>query len=294
MTMTASRTSKSLLLALPLTALVGCDAINDWYAIEMVQRNMDNMVFVEGGEFLMGNPGGWAMGADTIPAHEVVLDDFYIQKYEVTQGDFETFVQASGHKIKARFYEDKRQESPDRFGSELPAPVSWHDAKTFCRWLGEQSDNNVDLPTEAQWEYAARSRGRPVLHATDNGELHPGRNINGKQLPLFDRFDAEHSPLNPPGFYPPNPLGLYDFSGNAEEWVNDYYDPGYYQNSERVNPRGPETGKEVTVGPNSKEPERVMRGGGHYGDLIGSSTVGRQNVPESSMPITSGFRCARN
>ena len=99
----ARRTQQSFLLALSLTALTGCDAINDWHAIEMVQRNMDNMVFVEGGEFLMGNPGGWAMGADTVPAHDVVLDDFHIQKYEVTQGDFETFVEASGHEIKARF-----------------------------------------------------------------------------------------------------------------------------------------------------------------------------------------------
>ena len=89
--MLISHTRNSLLLTLSLTILSGCDAINDWYAIEVVQRNMDNMVFVEGGEFLMGNPGGWAMGVDTIPAHEVVLDDFYIQKYEVTQGDFDVF-----------------------------------------------------------------------------------------------------------------------------------------------------------------------------------------------------------
>lgn len=292
--MTTSQTSKSLLLALSILPLAGCDAINDWHALEMVQRNMDNMVFVEGGEFLMGNPGGWAMGADTIPAHEVVLDDFYIQKYEVTQGDFEVFVKASGHKIKARFYEDKQSESPERFASELPAPVSWHDAKAFCLWLGTQSGHNVDLPTEAQWEYAARSGGRPLRHATDNGKLEPGRNISIANGPAWSLHRDFQKLPEPPGRYQPNPQGLYDMSGNVAEWVNDYYHADYYQNSARINPTGPETGTSVTVGPGFKEPERVMRGGDYRGHIINSSTVSRRVVPESSVPLTGGFRCTRN
>lgn len=292
--MTARRAQQSLLLALSLTALTGCDAINDWYTIEAVQRNMDNMVFVEGGEFLMGNPGGWAMGADTIPAHEVALDDFYIQKYEVTQGDFEVFVEASGHKIKARFYEDKLSESPDRFASELPAPVSWHDAKAFCLWLGEQSGQTVDLPTEAQWEYAARSAGKLLRHATDNGKLEPGRNISEANDPALSLYGNNQDIPAPPGQYPPNPLGLYDMSGNVAEWVNDYYAPDYYRKSERINPTGPETGKAVTVAPKLKEPERVMRGADYEGPIINSSTVSRRVVPESALPLNGGFRCAAN
>ncbi|WP_297790400.1 SUMF1/EgtB/PvdO family nonheme iron enzyme [uncultured Marinobacter sp.] len=292
--MTTSRIPKSLLFASSLTILGGCDAINDWHALEMVQRNMDYMVLVEGGEFLMGNPGGWAMGADTIPAHQVVLDDFYIQKYEVTQGDFEVFVKASGHKIKARFYEDKQSESPERFAGELPAPVSWHDAKAFCLWLGKQSGHNVDLPTEAQWEYAARSGGRPLRHATDNGELEPGRNISSTSGPAWSLHSDFQKLPEPPGRYQPNPQGLYDMSGNVAEWVNDYYHADYYQNSARINPTGPETGKSVTVGPGFKEPERVMRGGDYRGHIINSSTVSRRVVPESSVPLTGGFRCTRN
>ncbi|MGM0769096.1 MAG: formylglycine-generating enzyme family protein [Pseudomonadota bacterium] len=261
MTMIASRTPKSLLLTFSLTTLVGCDAINDWHALEMVQRNMDNMVLVEGGEFLMGTPGGWAMGADTVPAHEVVLDDFYIQKSEVTQGDFEVFVEASGHRIKARFYENKRTESPERFANELPAPVSWHDAKAFCLWLDTQSGKNVDLPTEAQWEYAARSGGRPLRHATNNGELEPGRNISSANGPDWSLDRNSRELPEPPGRYQPNLIGLYDMSGNVAEWVNDYYHADYYQNSARINPMGPATGKAVSVAPGLKEPERVMRGG---------------------------------
>ncbi|OHY79175.1 SUMF1/EgtB/PvdO family nonheme iron enzyme [Marinobacter sp. AC-23] len=292
--MLISHTRNSLLLTLSLTILSGCDAINDWYAIEIVQRNMDNMVFVEGGEFLMGNPGGWAMGADTIPAHEVVLDDFYIQKYEVTQGDFDVFVKASGHEIKARFYEDKKNESPERFASELPAPVSWHDAKAFCLWLGERSGHTLDLPTEAQWEYAARSGGEQIRHATDNGKIEPGRNISSANDPALALYGNDQDIPEAPGSYTPNSVGLYDMSGNVAEWVSDYYAQDYYRKSERFNPQGPKSGKTVTVGPNLKEPERIMRGGDYKGPIINSSTVSRRVVPESSMPLTGGFRCARN
>lgn len=289
MTMIASHTPKSLLLASSLTVLTGCDAINDWYAIEMVERNMDNMVFVEGGRFMMGNPGGWSVRKDTVPVHEVELDDFYIQKYEVTQEDFEIFVEASGHEIRARFYERKRNDSPERFAPELPAPVSWHDAKAFCLWLGEQADREVDLPTEAQWEYAAKSRGQTVRYATSDSKLHPGQNIN--EGSTLSRPGINQELPNTPGTYPPNPLGLHDMSGNVGEWVKDYYAPDYYSNSERVNPEGPKAGELVAVGPGIKEPERVMRGG-HYQDLTGSTTVTRRQVPESSMPLNGGFRCA--
>ena len=291
MTMIASRTSKSILLTVPLTALVGCDAINDWYAIEMVQRNMDNMVFVEGGEFLMGNPGGWAMGSDTIPAHEVVLDDFYIQKYEVTQGDFEVFVKASDYEIKARGYEKDRERYPERFAEELPAVVSWLDAKAFCRWLGEQSDHDVDLPTEAQWEYAARSGGKSFRHATDNGELEPGRNISEANDPALALYGNDQNIPEPPGLYPPNPLGLHDMSANVSEWVNDYYQPDYYQYSERINPKGPETGEHSSF---FDALYRVRRGGDFEVPLVSSSTVIRLRGAQSLAPLDGGFRCVRN
>lgn len=289
MTMIASHTPKSLPLVSFLTVLTGCDAINDWYAMEMVERNMDNMVFVENGEFLMGNPGGWSVRKDTVPVHEVALDDFYIQKYEVTQEDFEIFVEASGHEIRARFHERKRNDSPERFAPELPAPVSWHDAKAFCLWLGEQADREVDLPTEAQWEYAAKSRGQTVRYATSDGNLHPGQNIN--EGSTLSRPGINQELPNTPGTYPPNPLGLHDMSGNVGEWVNDYYAPDYYRYSDKVNPEGPKAGELVAVGPGIEEPQRVMRGG-HYQDLTGSTTVTRRQVPESSAPLNGGFRCA--
>lgn len=83
-------------------------------------------------------------------------------------------------------------------------------------------------------------------------------------------------------------------SGNVAEWVNDYYAPDYYQKSEKVNPTGPETGKAVPVTPKQKEPERVMRGADYEGPIINSSTVSRRVVPESAVPLNSGFRCVKN
>ncbi|MBS8232284.1 hypothetical protein DYI41_15200 [Marinobacter salarius] len=83
-------------------------------------------------------------------------------------------------------------------------------------------------------------------------------------------------------------------SGNVAEWVNDYYAPDYYQKSGKVNPTGPETGKAVPVTPKQKEPERVMRGADYEGPIINSSAVSRRVVPESAVPLNSGFRCVRN
>ncbi|QFS86222.1 Serine/threonine-protein kinase pkn1 [Marinobacter sp. THAF39] len=273
------------------TTLAGCSEYSDSKEDDMVHRQMEAMVFVEGGAFMMGNPGGWAMGADTIPAHEVVLDDFHIQKYEVTQADFETFLAASGHNIEANRYEVNKERYPERFSDDLPAAVSWLDAKAFCRWLGEQSGRLVDLPTEAQWEYAARSRGQTVRHATNNGAIEPGRNINRANDPAISSHKSNHRIPEPPGQYPPNPLGLYDMSGNVSEWVNDYYQPDYYQYSEIVNPKGPETGEHSSF---FDAPRRVMRGANFEGPIINSSAVVRLKAAQSAAPLYGGFRCADN
>ncbi|WP_427902093.1 formylglycine-generating enzyme family protein [Marinobacter goseongensis] len=150
----------------------------------------------------------------------------------------------------------------------------------------------MDLPTEAQWEYAARSGGRPLRHATNNGELEPGRNISSANGSAWSLDGDSRELPEPPGRYQPSPIGLYDMSGNVAEWVNDYYHADYYQNSARTNPVGPAAGKAVTVGPGLKGPERVMRGGDYHGQIINSSTVSRRVVPESSVPLSGGFRCA--
>ena len=111
-------------------------------------------------------------------------------------------------------------------GSNYPVHgVTWDESRNYCQWLGELIGYPMDLPTEAQWEYAARSRGKAVAYATDNGEFEPGRNIR-------DATKIWH-PM-PVGSWPPNPLGLYDMTGNVDEWTVDAWH--IYQEHSLVDP----------------------------------------------------------
>ena len=267
------------------SALSGCSLYYESQAKDMIQRQMDAMVFVEGGEFMMGNPGGWSVRSDTIPAHRVIVDDFYIQKYEVTQGDFELFMDVTNYKHSNNSYEILREKHPERFQPNLPAVVSWTDASEFCRWLGSQTDTSIQLPTEAQWEYAARSGGKMLRYATENGNAEEG--ITMAPRPSQYREQKKTLP-KPPGTFPANPLGLYDMSGNAAEWVSDYYRADYYERSPINNPEGPET---PIIKSWSNEPFRVLRGG-DFRDFYGNTTVTRRKAIERATNESTGFRCS--
>lgn len=267
------------------STLSGCNLYYESQAKDMVQRQMDAMVFVEGGEFMMGNPGGWSVRSDTIPAHRVIVDDFYIQKYEVTQGDFELFMAVTDYEHSNSSYKSLRERNPDRFQSSFPAVVSWTDASEFCRWLGSQTGRKVELPTEAQWEYSARSGGKMLRYATGNGHAEQG--VTMAAAPSGYRQSKEPLP-EPPGSFPPNLLGLYDMSGNAAEWVKDYYRADYYEESQINNPEGPD---EPIIENWSNEPYRVLRGG-DFRDFSGNTTVTRRQAIQSVTNETTGFRCA--
>ncbi|WP_165495838.1 formylglycine-generating enzyme family protein [Marinobacter halodurans] len=272
-----------------LTATTGCSYYYESKADDMVQRQMDAMVFVKGGEFMMGNPGGWDGSKDSWPPHKVKLDDFHIQKYEVTQGDFEIFQAVTGYEHSYRFYEKNRDEQPERYEPELPAVASWTDASAFCEWLGKQSGQPVHLPTEAQWEYAARARGQMLKYATKNGKAEASVTMAAgpDQHALGVREHHSKLPLKP-GSFPPNPIGLYDMSGNVAEWVYDNYEEDYYANSPVYNPQGP---TEPVISDWTNDPYRVLRGGS-FKDFIGNTTVTRRSDIQNGSDDTSGFRCA--
>jgi formylglycine-generating enzyme required for sulfatase activity len=118
-----------------------------------------------------------------------------------------------------------------------PAGVSWYGAKAYCQWLGKLTKLPFDLPTEAQWEYAARSGGKRVLFATDNGKIERPRNF-----PKDWSHEMEQPPPAEVGSYPANPAGLYGMSEDNEEWVNDWFDEEYYKKSPKNNPQGPTSG----------------------------------------------------
>jgi sulfatase modifying factor 1 len=192
---------------------------------------------LKGGTFDMGdwgNGSGQYYDIDTYsrPLHKVTLDGFSMMAYKVTYEDFDVFTDAIG---KQRINMDAlsvRDRAPQR-----PAGVSWYGAKAYCQWLGKLSDLPFDLPTEAQWEYAARSGGRRVLFATDNGKIERPRNF-----PKEWTDEEKEPPLPDVGTYPPNPAGLYGMSENTHEWVQDWFDEDYYKKSPLKNPAGPDTG----------------------------------------------------
>ena len=268
--------------------------------LNTVVQSLDNMVFIEGGEFQMGDFGwpydddpanmcDWPCGVepdrmgrismhgDDDFVHPVKLSNYSLSKSQTTLEDFDLFFIAHG---KPLFDEEdrKREELHEIFyAPKLPAPTqSWQEAKDYCGWLGKLSGLPLDLPTEAQWEYAARNRGQYVMFSTDNGSLNYGRNFpaSGKGKRLTFAVDS----------FVPNPLGIYNLSGNATGWVNDWYGRDYYRDSPVIDPTGPETG---TL--------RVLRGSGYPEDpLLSASTVRRweeKPVRKEHVPGFS-FRCA--
>ena len=207
------------------------------------------MVKVAGGCFQMGDTFGDGGSGEDKPVHEVCVSDFSIGKYEVTQGQWQ--------KVMGK--------NPSEFsscGDDCPVEnVSWDDVQEFIRKSNERRGGSVTrpyrLPTEAEWEYAARSGGKQ--------EKFSGDNINAVAWYVSNSDSKTH----PVGRKQANGLGLYDMSGNVWEWVNDWFDSGYYGKSPRENPGGPLAGS-----------ARVLRGGGYRNSPEYVRTSGRnRNIP---------------
>lgn len=211
-----------------------------------------NMRFIEGGSFEMGDFGhklDWTGGLtisgeyDSKPLHPVTLDSFSMNAYKATFGDFDIYSMATKQsKVGIKpLYAEMRQPN-------AAAGINWQTAQHYCQWLGQQLEVPMSLPTEAQWEYAARNRGEYILFPTDTGEIDPGRNMwtYEQKNAMSEKYDTV-APVPIVGLYPPNPLGLYDLSNQNYEWMTDWYDPEYYANSPKSKPQGPETGTEKVL-----------------------------------------------
>lgn len=214
----------------------------------------------------MGDWGGdsglpYDMDSHSKPLHEVSLDGFSIMAFKVTYEDFDIFTDATGNE-RINMGKDYIKERKPR----KPAGVSWYGAKAYCNWLAKITGLPIDLPTEAQWEYAARSGGKRVLFATDNGKLERFRN--------YPKEWENGTPFIPEiGQYPPNSVGLYGMAENTHEWVQDWFDENYYKVSPRKNPRGPETGT-----------EKVQRGSvGGKAELSGMVFMRTKALPQTMM-----------
>ena len=188
---------------------------------------------------------------DEVPVHEVCVDDFYIGKYEVTVSEFEKFVNETGYisdaekrggcfgKVgykwrKRRDFNWSKVDFPQT--DRHPAVcISYNDANEFIKWLNEKlvvSEANPSgkyrLPTEAEWEYAARSGGKTEKWAGTNNE---------SEVSDYAWYDKNSGgKTHPVGQKKPNGLGIYDMSGNVWEWVEDWYEVDYYDRSPKINP----------------------------------------------------------
>jgi len=205
------------------------------------------LVHVEGGCYRMGDIFGDGESEET-PVHEVCLDGFYIGKYEVTQGQWKKVMGSN-----------PSRDGGCRGNDDCPVDsVSWNDAREFAsRLSGRGGGRRYRLPTEAEWEYAARSGGKSERYS------------GGDDVDSVAWFAENSGRRNHPvGTKAPNGLGIHDMSGNVWEWTNDWYGDDYYSSSPRNNPAGPD-------GPTGPNVDRVIRGGCKTGEAHNERTSRR-------------------
>jgi sulfatase modifying factor 1 len=241
---------------------------------ELVGKDGAPMILVPAGSFPMGVPKGDRDGGrDEYPRHEVMLDNYYIDTYEVTHGRYAEFVKATGHRTPENPKYPKRTLWSDHLSdslSERPViNVDWQDAEAYCRWAGKR------LPTEAEWEKAARG--------TDDRRF-PWGNVEPthKHLNFNQQWQGEKT-LMPVGSYEAgkSPFGAYDMAGNVWEWVADWYDPLYYEKSPMVNPKGPDSGT-----------YKVLRSSGWSVETPLVRLFTRVKSNPTNRNDSTGFRCA--
>jgi formylglycine-generating enzyme required for sulfatase activity len=226
---------------------------------EVVQKLENNMIQVEGGTFTMGctSEQGSDCNDDENPAHQVTVSSFRMGKYEVTQAEWEAVVGSN----------------PSNFQNCPDCPVenvSWNDVLVFIQILNNATGSNYRLPTEAEWEFAARGGNR------SSGKKYSGSNdINGAGWYEGNSGSRTHRV----GQKQANELGLYDINGNVWEWCSDWYSSDYYSNSPGNNPRGPSAGA-----------NRVLRGGCWYYNAGRCRVSGRDGYAPGDRGGIIGFR----
>ncbi|GLR74560.1 formylglycine-generating enzyme family protein [Aliivibrio sifiae] len=286
-------------------------------ALNTAVRAIENLVFVKGGSFEMGDfgapceiPSGtreridWSPDAQCLTSfssvetgadhlHQVTLNSYSISKYETTFIDMEWMRKINDLPVAEDNINDRTIITRDSNAYKklieskkysAARSKSWQETKDYCQWLNDMTALPFDLPTEAQWEYAARNRGEKLYFATNTGYL---QYKNGQYKDLSNSGLYTHyteSEVNAStdlerfvGQLPANPLGIYGMSNNISEWVNDWYSPIYYKESLKNNPKGPKSGT-----------MKVMRDGGN---ITTFDRLPTKPIQDGYYPSNS-FRCS--
>ena len=265
-------------------------------------KDAAEMVLIPGGSFLMGTtveeidaqfldtglPEDWKKHAldDELPRHKRTLQPFCIYKYEVTNEQYKAFIVATGHRPPPHW---KGKDYPEEKGKHPVVEVSWDDAQAYCLWSGTR------LPTEAQWEYAARGAGsvdgKPSRvfpwgnhwdrRLSNNCSLHAGKEIQNaadwktwyegdqkSQFPLTSRIGSFPKSVSP--------FGIHDMAGNAWEWCAEMQAPYPGQLADRRNKK-----------------LRARRGGSWANVALHIRSADRQGAPQDDLNLYTGFRCVK-
>ena len=222
-----------------------------------------NMVLIPGGQFNMGKNS--ASPSDWQPEHKVSIEGFYLDKYEVTNLQYLEFCRATNHAL-PMFWGMKEFRCGEEFPDYPVVGISFFEAEQYAKWAKKR------LPTEAEWEYAARGglvdKNYPTGDQLDSTKANYGRKYKGSLKA---------------GSLQPNNFGLYDMAGNVWEWTSDNYNGDYYQTSPLENPKGPERGR-----------FKVIRGGSWHSGAMCNQNYYRNGVSPSWVDFAVGFRCAAN
>jgi formylglycine-generating enzyme required for sulfatase activity len=225
----------------------------------------EEMVSIPSGPFIRGTDYG---GFDERPQRTLVLDTFAIDRYEVTNFQYQQFVDATGHRKSGPPSRYAKNMSKMRGINQPVVYVSWEDAEAYCRWKGKR------LPTEAEWEKAMRG--------TD-ARLWPWGNVEQPDGANWARVQDGHDVTASVGTFPTDksPYGVMDGAGNVMEWVADWYAESYFKEAPEQNPQSPEYGT-----------FRVLRGGGYATTGADIRITSRSKMVPDFRDETIGFRCA--
>jgi formylglycine-generating enzyme required for sulfatase activity len=227
----------------------------------------EEMVTISAGPFIRGTNDG---GFDEQPQRTIFLDAFFIDRYEVTNHQYQQFVVATGHRKPGLPSRYAKSGSKVRGVNQPVVFVSWEDAAAYCRWRGKR------LPTEAEWEKAMRGV---------DGRLWPWGNREQPNGANWARVQDGHEVSARVGTFATDrsPYGVMDGAGNVIEWVDDWYHETYYKDSSERNPVSPEHGT-----------YRVLRGGGYTTTGLDIRITSRSKMMPDFRDETIGFRCANS